>query len=188
MKRRFLIVIAFVALGIAANGQVNIGVKGGLNLYTLSDNDYESKAGAHVGLLGHIHISDQFALQPEIYYSDQGGKFVRDGETRKLNLGYVNMPLMFQYMFDNGFRLQAGPQLGILASAKSKADGNSTDVKESFNSLDFGVPLGVGYISPSGFGVDLRYQVGLSNVSEDDGNKIHNRGLQLGLFYQFNHK
>jgi hypothetical protein len=99
----------------------------------------------------------------------------------------VNMPLMFQYMFDNGFRLQAGPQLAVLASAKSKANGNSTDVKGSFNSFDVGVPVGVGYISPTGLGIDVRYQIGVSNVREDDDNKAYNRGLQIGLFYQFQH-
>jgi hypothetical protein len=190
MKKSLLIVIACLTLCIAANGQVNFGVKGGLNLFRLntdSDDNFDTKSGVHVGLLGHIHITEQFALQPEIYYSDQGAKTVSDGETRKLNLGYVNMPLMFQYMFDNGFRLQAGPQLAVLASAKSKANGNSTDVKRSFNSFDVGVPVGVGYISPTGLGIDVRYQIGVSNVREDDDNKAYNRGLQIGLFYQFQH-
>jgi hypothetical protein len=190
MKKSLLIVIACLTLCIAANGQVNFGVKGGLNLFRLntdSDDNFDTKSGVHVGLLGHIHITEQFALQPEIYYSDQGAKTVSDGETRKLNLGYVNMPLMFQYMFDNGFRLQAGPQLAVLASAKSKANGNSTDVKGSFNSFDVGVPVGVGYISPTGLGIDVRYQIGVSNVREDDDNKAYNRGLQIGLFYQFQH-
>src|SRR6187455_922272 len=144
MKKSLLIVMACLTLCIAANGQVNFGVKGGLNLYSLKpDNDSETKSGVYVGLLGHIHMNKQFALQPEIYYSDQGGKSVTDGETRTLNLGYVNMPLMFQYMFDNGFRLQAGPQLAVLASAKSKENGNSKDVKGSFNSFEVGVPVGV---------------------------------------------
>jgi hypothetical protein len=190
MKKSLLIVIACLTLCIAANGQVNFGVKGGLNLFRLntdSEDNFDTKSGVHVGLLGHIHITEQFALQPEIYYSDQGAKTVSDGETRKLNLGYVNMPLMFQYMFDNGFRLQAGPQLAVLASAKSKANGNSTDVKGSFNSFDVGVPVGVGYISPTGLGIDVRYQIGVSNVREDDDNKAYNRGLQIGLFYQFQH-
>jgi hypothetical protein len=190
MKKRFLIVIASLALCIAANGQVNFGVKGGLNLFRLNtdlDDNAEMKSGVHIGLLGHIHMNEQFALQPEIYYSDQGAKIETDGETRKLNLGYINMPLMFQYMFDNGFRLQAGPQLAVLASAKSKENGNSKDVKGSFNSFEIGVPFGVGYISPDGFGVDLRYQLGLSNVREDDDSQAFNRGLQIGIFYQFQH-
>jgi hypothetical protein len=46
----------------------------------------------------------------------------------------------------------------------------------------------VGYVSPSGFGVDARYHLGLSNIREDDNNKAMNRGFQLGVFYLFKHE
>lgn len=182
--------IVALACSIGANGQVNVGVKGGLNLFNVKSQQNDNSGslpGVHLGFLTHIHITEQFALQPELFYSVQGGKTETDGATRKLNLGYLNMPLMFQYMFDNGFRLQAGPQLGILTSAKSKSNGNSTNVKGSFNSLEFGIPVGVGYVSPSGFGVDVRYHVGASNIREDDENKAYNRGVQIGLFYLLRH-
>jgi hypothetical protein len=82
-------------------------------------------------------------------------------------------------MFDNGFRLQAGPQWGFLVSA---------DNKDDINPIDFGVGFGVSYIIPStGFGIDARYNLGLSNINKDDVVKSTNRGLQLGLFYIFGH-
>ena len=36
---------------------------------------------------------------------------------RALRLNYINVPVL-QYMFGDGFRLQTGPQLGILTNAK----------------------------------------------------------------------
>ena len=188
MKTKFLVLIALMAFTVTVSSAQEFGVKGGLNLYNVNaDNDDETdlKPGIHLGVLAHIHMSDQFALQPELVYSMQGAKGESDGNDIRVNMNYVNIPLMFQYMFDNGFRLQAGPQLGFLASAKAKSDGNSVDIKDGYNTIEFGIPFGVGYISPSGFGVDARYHLGLSNIHENNDSKAYNRGLQVGLFYQF---
>ena len=190
MKKTLFTMLVAMFVVFASHAQINLGIKGGLNLYKISIDDSDKtdmKPGMHIGLLSHIHVTENFALQPEIYYSAQGAKSEFDGDERTTNLNYVNVPLLFQYMFDNGFRLQAGPQLGILTAAKFKEGGNSTDVKGSFNSLEFGIPLGVGYVSPSGFGIDARYNLGLSNISENDMAKAYNRGVQVGLFYLFNH-
>lgn len=187
MKTKFLVAIALMAISATVSAQ-EFGVKGGLNLYKIgvdAGDKTDLKPGFHLGVLAHIHMSDQFALQPELVYSMQGAKTENDGDDWSVNLNYVNIPLMFQYMFDNGFRIQAGPQLGFLASAKNKADGNSVDVKDGYNSIEFGIPFGVGYISPSGFGVDARYNLGLSNINEDNDSKAYNRGIQVGVFYQF---
>ncbi|MFT4833011.1 MAG: hypothetical protein ACI815_002675 [Psychroserpens sp.] len=40
----------------------------------------------------------------------------------------------------------------------------------------------------SGFGVDARYNYGISNINEDDSSKAYNRGFQVGVFYLFKHK
>jgi Outer membrane protein beta-barrel domain len=189
MKLNFIAVVAFVLMTLSASAQVNFGIKGGLNFYNLKGDDIEadSKVGLHLGALAHIHLSETWAIQPELVFSGQGAEANGAGDDVKLALNYLNAPLLFQYMFDNGFRLEAGPQLGFLLSAKAKSDGNSTDVKDNFNSIDLSIPIGVGYILPSVLGFDARYNFGLSNVNEDDDSEIMNSGFQLGIFYQFQH-
>lgn len=168
---------------------VTIGVKGGLNVYNVHNDNgvkYDSKIGFHLGLLGHIHLKKQFALQPELSYSTQGAKYSVAGIENKLHLGYINVPVMLQYMFDNGFRLQAGPQVGFLATAKSEANNVKVDVKDDLNKVDFAVGFGAGYVSPkSGFGIDARYNLGLTDISKNSSVKSTNRGFQLGVFYLF---
>jgi hypothetical protein len=89
-------------------------------------------------------------------------------------------------MFDNGFRLQAGPQLGFLTSAKSKNNNNITDNKNDLNPIDFGVSIGASYVfPPTGFGIDARYNLGLSNINKNGTVNSTNRGIQLGIFYIF---
>jgi hypothetical protein len=96
---------------------------------------------------------------------------------------------MFQYMFDNGFRLEAGPQIGFLTNAKSEFNGSDSDVKESIKKVDVAIGAGIGYINPpSGWGVDARYNHGLSNINENGSVNSYNRGFQLGILYQFQHK
>ena len=126
--------------------QVNIGIKGGLNVYNINNDNnakYDSKVGFNAGLLGHIHLAKQLAFQPELVYSAQGAKYSTAGIETKLNLGYINIPMLIQYMFDNGFRLQAGPQIGFLVSAKAKTGSTEIDLKENLKKVDFALGAGI---------------------------------------------
>lgn len=181
-----------VMVGTASAQHVNFGVKGGLNLYNIeNDNDtkYDAKTGFHMGMLLHIHVAQHFAVQPELLYSSQGAKYNTVLGDVNLKLEYANVPFMFQYMFDNGFRLEAGPQVGFLTNAKSELNEFSVDVKDDIKKIDFAIGAGIGYIHPpTGFGVDARYNYGLSNINESGSVNSYNRGFQLGVLYQFQHK
>jgi hypothetical protein len=193
MKFLLTTVLAVTLLSGAATAQhVNFGIKGGVNLYNIkNDNNstYDNSVGFHLGLLAHIHLAKQFAMQPEVVFSTQGANYTVGSTDGQLNLDYVNVPLMFQYMFDNGFRFQAGPQVGFLINAKSKFGNTSTEVKNNFNGVDLGVGAGMSYVHPpSGFGFDARYNFGLNDINENNSVNSNNRGLQLGVFYLFKHK
>jgi hypothetical protein len=193
MKLNLIAVMAAILItGTATAQHVNFGIKGGVNLYNIhNDNNValDNSIGLHLGLLAHIHMAQKFALQPELVFSMQGANYKNGNSDTEINLNYVNMPLLFQYMFDNGFRLQAGPQLGFLVNAKSKIGNTSIDTKDNFKGVDLGASVGMSYVSPpSGFGFDVRYNIGLSNINENSAVNSNNRGLQLGIFYLFKHK
>ncbi len=188
--KNYLIAILFTGLvfNLGSAQNFNMGVKGGLNVYniTTANVDNDPLTNFHLGLLGHIHLARQLAIQPELVYSTQGATSKSGAE---IKLGYLNIPVLFQYMFDNGFRLQLGPQVGLLTRAKSTLNGAKTDIKNNFKGIDLSLSPGVGYVHPpSGFGVDLRYNFGLSNINKSDAVVSKNNGLQLGVFYLFDHK
>ncbi len=170
-------------VGVVNAQHPNIGIKGGLNAYEITNNfdaDNDLNLGFHLGLIGHFHLSGPIALQPEIVFSTQGSK--------NTSLNYINIPLMFQYMYNNGFRIQAGPQLGFLASAKTEMNNVETDVKDNFEGIDLALGVGVSYINPAtNFGVDARYNHGITDISKNDNTNVFNRGFQVGVFYLFNH-
>ncbi|HEU4469909.1 MAG TPA: porin family protein [Flavisolibacter sp.] len=189
MKKISFFAIALCLVSALSAQEASLGLKAGLNVANLKieGDDWGSKLGLHAGALAHIHLSRQFAIQPEIMYSSQGGKYtVSDGE-HELGLHYINIPLQFQYMFNNGFRLQTGPQVGFLVDVKDKRNGDETGIftSEDFNSVDFAWSAGLGYLTRSGLGIDARYNFGISNINDAGTSTIRNNVFQVGLFYMF---
>jgi hypothetical protein len=198
MKFLFGLIAALMLTSIASAqhssspaGNVNVGIKGGANVYNvMNSNDvkYDPRVGFHFGLLGHIHLNSQFAVQPEIVYSTQGAKTKIGSDNVMYNLDYINVPVLLQYMFDNGFRIQAGPQLGFLMRAKTKVNDTSVDIKDDLKPIDVGLSIGASYVfPPSGFGLDARYNHGLYNINKESNVSSTNRGFQFGVFYIFGH-
>lgn len=189
MKKLLCIVAAaVVGISMASAQQTHFGLKAGLNISSVpvtDGNDFQSKTGLHIGGLAHIHISQHFALQPELLYSMQGGK--SDNATLKLN--YINIPVLAQYMTNDGFRLQTGPQIGFLTTAKSKTGNVETDLKDGFSSVDFSWAFGASYLIPNanGLGIDARYNLGISDISDNNAFEARNSVIQVGVFYQFMH-
>jgi hypothetical protein len=186
--KTYILLLSLVFCGVAVSAQhvhPHFGVKAGVNLANLnleSDADLSTKTSLYLGALAHLHISQHFAIQPELMYSGQGAKYNESGT--KINLNYINLPILAQYMTGSGFRLQTGPQVGALVSAKVKDDEISTDLKDEYKKIDFSWAFGASYVSNSGLGIDARYNLGLSNIN-DGTSKIKNRVFQVGLFYQF---
>lgn len=90
-------------------------------------------------------------------------------------------------MFDEGFRLQTGPQLGFLTTAKTKSGDLEVNRKDELSSIDFSWAFGASYLCRQGLGIDARYNLGINNISEDNDFEAKNRVFQVGLFYQFMH-
>lgn len=194
MKKISLFIAAVLLSSVLfAQDLPKLGIKGGLNYSNLvNDNGLNEfrkyKAGFHGGLLAHIHTGNKnFAIQPEVLYSLQGTE-LQTNPVQNINLHYINVPVLVQYMFDNGFRLETGPQVGALISAKSKYDGSSENINDEFKGGDFSWAFGLGYLSESGLGVDARYNLGISNINDlpaPNNAKLRNSVFQLGLFYMF---
>lgn len=163
------------------------GIKGGFNFATLNADgggDINTRTAIHAGLLAHLHLTKMLAIQPEVLYSGQGAKFPNDRTDR---YNYLNIPVNLQYMFDNGFRIQTGPQIGLLLGAESQTGDVETDVKDFVKPFDFSWTAGVGFLFPNGFGVDARYNFGIIDIWEPNDKRLRNNVLQAGVFYQFMH-
>ena len=184
MKSIIISAVFLLLIKVASAQHVEYGIKGGVNFANISndaaDTKADSKTGFHLGGLAHIHLTRSFAIQPEIVYSTQGAEYGGG----KLKLNYINVPILAQYMFANGFRLQTGPQVGILTTSEYKNGNTETDV-DNFSNADLSWSFGASYVGRTGLGVDARYNMGLTDVTKNSSNDFRNRVWQLGLFYQF---
>jgi hypothetical protein len=178
-----VLVLFFAISASAQHSNVHWGIKGGINMADLADDatdETDGIIGFHIGGLAHIHINKSFAIQPELLFSAQGAEY---GDA-KLKVNYITVPVLGQYMFNNGFRLQTGPQIGILTSAEVSDDDVDIDIDDEVESFDFSWTFGASYLTSKGLGFDARYNLGLSNIREN-GPELKNRVWQFGLFYQF---
>jgi hypothetical protein len=196
MKKLFLFAaLALFSLTFSI-AQVNFGAKAGVNFSDITGDDVDSftgRTGFHVGFVAEIMITETFAFQPEIMYSAQGSDYEEsfEGEsyTGEAPIDYINVPLMAKlYVGEGGFSVEAGPQIGLLMSAKFKEDGEEIDIKDDLKSTDFGVNLGLGYKMESGLNFGARYNLGLSNANDSDldgGAEYKNSVIQVSVGYFF---
>lgn len=190
MKKTILVALA-IALTQLLNAQrnnVEWGIKGGVNAASFKIDptfNSNSRIGLHLGGLAHIHVSEHFAVQPELMVSGQGADYGKDREDK---FTYLNLPVLAQVMFGEGFRIQTGPQFGLLLNARSENGNTESDIDDNFKRGDFTWTFGAGYLTRSGLGIDARYNLGISDISEEKNVDVKNRVWQFGLFYQFRDK
>lgn len=205
MKKMFL-AAAIAVLGLSqSDAQVNFGVKAGPQLSNLVGNDdvdASTKFGFHAGAYANIRISEQFAFQPELMYSMQGaeseatyeefGITYRDED--KIQLSYINVPLMMKWYAYDGLNFEFGPQIGFNVAAKTKGESTVTSGDGSITTsydediddietVDFGLNIGAGYELPMGLNFGIRYGLGLTEIVKDSDMK--NSVISLGIGYTF---
>jgi hypothetical protein len=139
----------------------------------------KAATGFDGGIGAEFSISKKFSVQAELNYSVQGLISLDSSSGEFLNFcnSYLTVPLLAKYYFLPGLSLFAGPQFGYLVSSRLFAHGSSgetrVDFKRLIKSTDFCVVAGAEYHFPAGVFVNLRYNLGLTNID---------KGLLLAVF------
>lgn len=201
MKKLILGIALFGGLS-AANAQIDLGVKGGLNFPTLSGDSRQLigdqtkfRTDFYVGGYANYKVTDQISFQPELLYSKQGAGIKNSGNSNsKIVTHNINIPLMGRYEIMEGLNVEFGPQLGFLVSAKGKTEEGKTDTKvkitDNFKTFDFGLNFGAGYKVTDELEINARFTKGLSNINNyfpegiNDNYKITNTYFSIGVAYK----
>lgn len=135
------------------------------------------------GVFVSIPLSDNFSIQPEVLYSNKGfrtghpeiaGRKV--GDRIYYNLHYISVPIMLQYRVLDRLTVELGPEFGYLLSADSEigmfnlftsSSVSSDPSLSSYRDLDVALNLGVGYALSDRWSVNLRYNLGLRDITND---------------------
>lgn len=176
-----LAMVLFTTMALQA--QVSVGAKGGLNVSNLNGLDvdnYDSKAlvGFHLGGFVTFNLGRNFAIQPELVYSTQGGTIESGNISQDMKLNYFNIPVMVKLLTRNGFYVEAGPQLGFRTG---ELDFDNVDA--SIENSDFSICGGLGFQpTKSPFGIGLRYNAGMGTTGELDNPALDDADFKNGVF------
>lgn len=171
------------------------GLRGGANFATVTGDDVDnldSRIGLFFGGTAEFEVvADKFSIQPELLYSMQGAEYSDSGGfDGRFKLDYLNVPVMAKVYVADGLFLEAGPQFGLLLSAKDEYDepiSGEDDIKDTVKDLDIGGNVGLGYQFGSGLNFNARYNFGLSNFNdfEDSTETLKNGVFSLGVGFRF---
>ena len=143
---------------------VDLGIKVGANFATLTElPNVDTRTGLNFGAFFTIKFNDKIAIQGDVLYSQQGAEFDLD----KVDLDYVNVPIVFKYYLVKRLNLHVGPQFGFLLS-----DFDASEFEDSYESTDVSGVVGLGLDLPLGFRVDGRYNFGLTEFLPDVKNNV----------------
>jgi len=175
-KLIFFFLTTFICANVSAQ-DLELGVKAGANFANISDvTDSSSRTGLLFGVFAGIKFSDKIAIQPELLYSQQEAEFDAD----KIDLNYVNIPVLLKYYVAGGLNLQAGPQFGFVVDDNLK---DSVAAGVEAESFDLTGVVGVGYDFPFGIRIDGRYNFGFTEVVKDGNGK--NSVASIAIGYSF---
>ena len=169
MKKMMMIAAMMVAT-VAAKAQFEPGTftlqpKVGVTLATISSDDSKFKFGMAAGIEGQYQLNNWFGLSAAVMYSQQGAK--AKNYDLKLNMEYINIPVMAKFYVTKGLSLNVGMQPGFMTKAKAKGEGRNVDVKSNCNKVDFSIPMSIAYEFENGLSFEARYATGLTNVGKD---------------------
>jgi Outer membrane protein beta-barrel domain len=182
VMKKIILLLGIVAINYISFGQrIDIGIKGGVNFSKLEipEISTSNKTGYHLGAYSLFKFG-KLGLQPEIIFSQQGSKVdLGDWDTK-----YINIPIILKLYLAGGFNLQAGPQFGFLN--KAELDGNS--IEDDLKNADVSAGLGLGWDAPMGLKFDARYNLGLTDNSDDPAYaSIKSQVFQLSLGFRIFH-
>lgn len=192
MTKKIAVVFGLMAClvyGISAQG-IRAGFKTGINISSQRFSGIgiptgtQSLSGLHGGIYVITLFSDHVDIQSEVLVSIQGAKLDYSGTHYTDRLAYITVPLLLRYNTNRLISFHAGPQLGILGSAKEESGGSTFDTRSDFKNTDFSLVFGGTIDLPLKLDVTLRYCLGISDVDRNTGSTTKNNLFQLSLGYR----
>ncbi len=221
MKTKFLYCLSAAFLLFTSNAAfAQIGIKAGATYSSVSQDAFEDNAqdlkekstiGFQAGIFAELPIGEGFAIQPELLFTQKGGKseynLGTSGYERNVKYNYIEVPVLAKIKAGStdgtgiGLFFYGGPFVSYALNGKVKQDitlaGNTTsdefditfDDKDNERRVDWGAAFGLG-VNLGALVLDLRYDLGINNIldnnaNNNDDNKPYLRTRSIGLTLGF---
>ncbi len=200
---RILFTLILTLISISSYSQIDIGVKGGLNLnfskeaktfgdFNISSNS-ENDLSFHLGFIAEFEIQKLgIALRPEILYTTNNYDYTGliDRDSQRLTVQKIDVPILIGIDIKGPFRLLIGPSLQFVIDSDFDIK-EFQEVDDDTFSLNAQIGLGLKFDK---FDVDIRWERGLSNIESNFVTDIVNVGVNfdtrpnqliIGFAYRF---
>jgi hypothetical protein len=203
--RKIILIVAILALLVIKSfGQIDLGVKAGINISSqletgVSVSGDDLIVGLNVGGIVRYHVNEWLAIKSDISYIQKGRRYRNPFETSTTivpdRFHYLIIPLKAEIStgervgLDKGQKLffAAGPYYGFLLNAERKDNGTNTSLNGTTENYDYGLSLDLGFEFPVKnhsvtFGAN--YEIGLSKFAEYD-NELRNTTISFNVGFIF---
>jgi len=188
----------------AAANPINIGIRGGMNLgnATLSPDvtapvSKGSRTGLVAGGILEFGVAPSFFIDAELLYVQGGLKLTVPGAEVTAKFDVISIPISakYKFMIENSNvkpYIFGGGNVGFNTKAELEAGGVTQDLKDSTESIDFGVHFGAGIEVEASPGVnillDARYGLGLKDIDKTAGSEIKSQNIMImaGVSFRVN--
>lgn len=170
--------------------------------------DISSVWGFSFGGFATFQTSPNIIIQPELIYTGKGFKTEINlddydyeyKETDEWKFAYLEVPVLFKYVFQTGNMYITpfiGPSLSIAMSGKvsydsyqyyqnyEEEDSGSMDIKNQMEDIDFGLNFGTDLYFSEKIFLQLKYDLGLSKIFTKSVLESKNRVLSLSMGVSF---
>jgi hypothetical protein len=208
MTRNFVLPIAlsaaFALAPIAAEAQVIVTARGGVNVANIDGDDVlinpDSRIGLNLGGSLTLPLSDNLGILLGAIYSQKGAKLTAEGGEATFALDYIELPALLALSFPTdgplGARFLLGAAVAFELNCEVQASTEGVeltvgcDQPEAENEInteafDIGGVGGVGLTWDAGetfqLSLDVLYNLGLTSIAEDEDAKNRTFSVQAGL-------
>jgi hypothetical protein len=193
-----LLVVTYVS-----EAQVNMAVRGGLNLSSINFYDFKPEKRSLVrlsgGLMFDFAFDDNWSLNTGLVYSGKGVKHTRTPSTGKIDsftvrLNYIELPVSIAYRLaekeSTNFIIGAGPYLGYgfngtistVNSNRPATEHLHKKETDQYRRFDFGMNANITCEIDHRYGLRLDYSRSISNIQRVGKEK--NNVLGLSFFWK----
>lgn len=178
--KKLTVLIFFVFISAFVFGQrFGGGVMGGVVGSQVAGDTYSGfrKAGVFVGGFVYLPVSPHSIFQLELEYFQKGSRHNPDYEKNPndypylFRVNYIEMPLLYQYKFNDRIKMEFGPSVGFLVNYYEKANEEVESDKPGYNKpapATFQLNLGIYVYLTDKIAVNLRTNNSFSNIRTEN--------------------
>lgn len=170
LKTGIFILLAFLCLSVSAQ-RFHGGLLGGINASQIDGDSYGGyyKAGLNFGTFVNTTFNDKWGGQLEIKYAGKGSSSSpKSPDIYKIQLGYIDLPVMATYQALEKIQLQAGISFNYLFRAfyydDDWVDYFQTDYELPPERFETSITFGLSYSVLENINVNMRYNYSIMPI------------------------